>query len=100
MLSAERFDAGEALRMGLVHQVTAAEGLEAAVGHMVETLLANGPEAMAETKKLIAAVAGRPRDDALIAHTAARIARVRGSEEGREGVAAFLEKRQPGWIKE
>ena len=100
MLSAERFDAGEALRMGLVHQVTAAEGLETAVGHMVETLLANGPEAMAETKKLIAAVAGRPRDDALIAHTAARIARVRGSEEGREGVAAFLEKRQPGWIKE
>ena len=100
MLSAERFDAREALRIGLVHQVTTAEGLEAGVGHMVETLLANGPEAMAETKKLIAAVAGRPRDDTLIADTAARIARVRGSEEGREGVAAFLEKRQPGWIKE
>lgn len=100
MLSAERFDAREALRIGLVHQVTTAEGLEAGVDHMVETLLANGPEAMAETKKLIAAVAGRPRDDTLIADTAARIARVRGSEEGREGVAAFLEKRQPGWIKE
>ncbi len=100
MLSADRFDAREALRIGLVHQVTAAEGLEAGVGHMVETLLANGPEAMAETKKLIAAVAGRPRDDTLIADTAARIARVRGSEEGREGVAAFLEKRKPGWIKE
>ena len=100
MLSAERFDAREALGMGLVHQVTAAEGLKAGVDHMVETLLANGPEAMAETKKLIAAVAGRPRDDTLIAHTAARIARVRGSKEGREGVAAFLEKRKPGWIKE
>lgn len=98
-LSAETFDAIEAKRIGLVHEVTAAENLPAAVDAMVEALLANGPAAMAETKDQIAGVANRPVDDHLIAAAAARIARIRVSDEGREGVAAFLEKRQPGWTR-
>ena len=98
-LGAETFDAIEAKRIGLVHEVTAAEDLQAAVDAMVEALLANGPAAMAETKDQIAGVANRPVDDRLIAASAARIARIRVSDEGREGVAAFLEKRKPGWAR-
>ena len=96
-LGAETFDAIEAKRIGLVHEVTAAEDLEAAVDAMVEALLANGPAAMAETKDQIAGVANRPVDDRLIAAAAARIARIQVSDEGCEGVAAFLEKRKPDW---
>ena len=98
-LGAETFDAIEAKRIGLVHEVTAVEDLKAAVDAMVEALLANGPAAMAETKDQIAGVANRPVDDRLIAAAAARIARIRVSDEGREGVAAFLEKRKPGWSR-
>ena len=98
-LGAETFDAIEAKRIGLVHEVTAAEDLQAAVDAMVEALLANGPAAVAETKDQIAGVANRPVDDRLIAAAAARIARIRVSDEGREGVAAFLEKRKPGWAR-
>ena len=98
-LGAETFDAIEAKRIGLVHEVTAAEDLQTAVEAMVEALLANGPAAMAETKDQIAGVANRPVDDRLIAAAAARIARIRVSDEGREGVAAFLEKRKPGWAR-
>ena len=98
-LGAETFDAIEAKRIGLVHEVTAAEDLQTAVEAMVEALLTNGPAAMAETKDLIAGVANRPVDDRLIAAAAARIARIRVSDEGREGVAAFLEKRKPGWAR-
>ena len=98
-LGAETFDAIEAKRIGLVHEVTAAEDLQAAVDAMVEALLANGPAAMVETKDQIAGVANRPVDDRLIAAAATRIARIRVSDEGREGVAAFLEKRKPGWAR-
>ena len=98
-LGAETFDAIEAKRIGLVHEVTAAEDLQATVDAMVEALLANGPAAMAETKDQIAGVANRPVDDRLIAAAAARIARIRVSDEGCEGVAAFLEKRKPGWAR-
>ncbi len=98
-LSAERFDAIEAKRIGLVHEVTSAEDLPAAVDAMVEALLANGPAAMAEAKDQIAGEANRPVDDRLIAAAATRIARIRVSDEGREGVAAFLEKRKPGWTR-
>jgi methylglutaconyl-CoA hydratase len=98
-LSAERFDAIEAKRIGLVHEVTPPENLSAAVDAMVEALLGNGPAAMSEAKDQIAGVANRPVDDRLIANSAARIARIRVSDEGREGVAAFLEKRQPGWTR-
>jgi len=97
VLSAERFDATEARRIGLVHSVVAAGALDAAVDDLVGAISANGPEAVAEAKRMIALVARRPIDDGLIADTAARIARIRVSGEGREGLAAFLEKRKPGW---
>ncbi|NQV83859.1 MAG: enoyl-CoA hydratase/isomerase family protein [Rhodospirillales bacterium] len=99
VLSAERFDANEACRIGLVHSVVAAEGLDTAVDEFVSAICANGPDAVAEAKKMIADVARRPIDDGLIMDTAARIARIRVSPEGREGLAAFLEKRKPGWDK-
>ncbi|MBT3305469.1 MAG: enoyl-CoA hydratase/isomerase family protein [Alphaproteobacteria bacterium] len=97
VLTAERFDAKEAYRIGLVHSVVAAEDLDAAVDELVGAICANGPEAVAEAKKMIADVARRPYDDGLIADTAARIARIRVSPEGREGLSAFLQKRKPGW---
>jgi methylglutaconyl-CoA hydratase len=96
-LTAERFDAAEALRIGLVHAVAPAAELAAAGARLAETLRQNAPGAMADAKRLIADVAGRPRDDALIADTARRIAAARASAEGREGIAAFLEKRAPSW---
>lgn len=100
-LSAETFDAAEAYRLGLVHQVVADDHeLVAAAERMATRLLANGPGAMAAAKNLIAAVAGRHVDDVLIADTAGRIADQRSSPEGREGLSAFLEKRRPAWFDE
>ncbi|ACI97825.1 enoyl-CoA hydratase/isomerase family protein [Rhodospirillum centenum] len=96
-LTAERFSALEAHRLGLVHEVVPAHILDAAVEKLVSRLLEGGPRALAESKRLIREVAGRPVDDALMADTAERIAAARASEEGREGVAGFLEKRPPAW---
>ncbi|MFN8750434.1 MAG: enoyl-CoA hydratase-related protein, partial [Betaproteobacteria bacterium] len=97
-LTAERIGADEAHRLGLVHQVTDAEGLDAAVAALADHLLKGGPVALASAKDLIAAVSDRPLDDAVIEDTARRIAAQRAGAEGQEGVAAFLEKRAPGWI--
>jgi len=96
-LSAERFDAMEAKRIGLVHEVVPAAELGSAARAMLAALAGNGPAAMAATKGLIRAVAGCPIDAEVIADTARRIADVRASDEGREGIAAFLEKRKPNW---
>ncbi|HZZ83673.1 MAG TPA: enoyl-CoA hydratase-related protein [Anaeromyxobacteraceae bacterium] len=100
-LTAEVFDAEEARRVGLVQEVV--EG-EAALAERAERLAANlvrnGPAALAAAKDLLRRVAGAPLDDALVAETAERIAAVRASPEGREGVAAFLEKRRPAWVEE
>ena len=73
------------------------DGLEEAGERIVAALAANGPRAMAEVKELVADVSNRAIDDALIDDTAWRIADSRAGAEGREGVAAFLEKRRPGW---
>lgn len=96
-LTAERFDAVEAHRLGLVHEVVPASELSGAADRLVEQLLAGGPAAIASAKQLIADVGGRPVDEALITETARRIAAARASDEGREGITAFLERRKPGW---
>jgi len=96
-LTAEVFDAETARRLGLVHEVAPVDGLEAAAAPIVDALLQAGPNAQAAAKALIARVAGAPIDDALIADTARRIAEIRATDEGREGVAAVVEKRKPRW---
>ena len=99
MLTAERFSAAEAYRIGLLHEIVPGEEqLDEAIAEILDSLLANGPQAQAECKTLIRIVAGQPIDDETIAETAQRITRVRASPEGREGLAAFLDKRQPNWI--
>ncbi|MBU1442665.1 MAG: enoyl-CoA hydratase/isomerase family protein [Gammaproteobacteria bacterium] len=97
VLSAERFTAAEAHRIGLVHEVVAAEALDAKVADLVKSFLAASPAAIATGKQLIADVTGRAIDDALVAQTVEGIADIRASEHGREGVQAFLQKRKPSW---
>lgn len=96
MLTAERFDAAEAKRIGLVHDAVPAANLDGAVDAVVAALLLGGPEAVRESKALARDVGGSP-DDATRADTARRIARLRASPEGKEGVSSFLEKRKPRW---
>lgn len=98
-LTAERFDAAEALRIGFVHAVAAdAAALDATVDAWTRQLAANSPQAVRACKRLVNDVAGRAIDDALIAATVEGIADIRASEEGREGVQAFLNKRKPSWL--
>lgn len=96
-LTAEPFDAADACRLGLVHRVVPPDALEDTGGALAETLCANGPNAVAAAKRLIADIAGRPLDDALVEDTAKRIAAIRATDEAAEGMAAFLEKRPPRW---
>ncbi|HBA87980.1 MAG TPA: enoyl-CoA hydratase [Geobacter sp.] len=96
-MSAESFGASEAHRLGLVHEVVAEEELDAAVERVAGCFLANGPNAMAAAKRLVARVASGPVDDAMIRDTAERIADARASAEGKEGLSAFLEKITPSW---
>ena len=98
-LSAERFDAVEARRIGLVHDVVDGGALDEAVAKMAGYLLKGGPQALAAAKKLIADMSRRPMDDSLSAETARRIAAIRVESEGQEGLAAFFEKRPPAWTK-
>jgi methylglutaconyl-CoA hydratase len=97
-LTAERFDATAALRMGFAHEVVAPESLDSTVAGIVKALVSNSPNAVLEAKKLVREVVGAPVTDALLADTAQRIAVIRASSEGREGVASFLEKRKPNWL--
>ena len=97
-LTAEVFDADEALRIGLVSAVAPAAELDGFIDSLLNHLLAGGAAAHARIKDLIRRVAGRPIDAALSADTARRIAEIRSSPEGREGIAAFLEKRKPRWL--
>ena len=96
-LTAERFSAEKAMALGLVHEVVADDGLDAAADAIIAELLTVGPNAVKEAKDLIATVAFRPPEAALRQDTAERIARIRASDEGREGLTAFLEKRPPAW---
>ncbi len=96
-LTAERFGARQALHLGLVSAVVPATDLAGEADKLADILCQNSPGAMAEAKRLIADVTGRTIDAALRSETAGRIARQRASVEGREGVAAFLDKRKPSW---
>ncbi|MBV1774145.1 enoyl-CoA hydratase/isomerase family protein [Burkholderiaceae bacterium DAT-1] len=98
-LTAERFDAETAARLGLVHEIVAREEVLPRAHALATAMLANSPQAMAEAKRLIRDVALRPVSTELIDETARRIAAIRVSAEGQDGLNAFLEKRQPGWIK-
>lgn len=97
-LTAERFSAAEALRIGFVHEVLAPDALSERVQGLAQTLAANGPEAVACTKALLHRVANEPLGPKLIDHTVDLIAQVRASDEGREGIGAFLDKRKPTWL--
>jgi len=99
-LTAERFDAAEALRLGFVHAVAPADGLDARIEEIVAALLQTSAAAVSAAKRLVREVAGRPIDDALVADTAERIAAIRASDDGREGVRAFLDKRKPRWVSD
>ena len=99
-VTAERFSAAQAHAIGFVHEVCAPELLDARVDAIVAALVANGPMATRACKKLVQDVAGRPIDEALRAETARRIADIRASDEGREGVQSFLNKRGPAWLKD
>jgi methylglutaconyl-CoA hydratase len=96
--TAERFDAARAHALGLVHEVAPADALDARVDELVAALVANGPAAVRACKALVHDVAARPIDEALRADTACRIADIRASTEGKEGVQAFLNKRKPSWL--
>jgi methylglutaconyl-CoA hydratase len=98
MLTAEKFSAATARELGLVHEVTKPKDLDAEVERQAQVLLSASPAALAATKRLLADVVEVPMDDVLLAATAKCIADARVSPEGREGIAAFLEKRVPGWV--
>jgi methylglutaconyl-CoA hydratase len=97
-LTAERFTAAEAFRIGLLHDIVPAAALDARINEMLGALVVAGPVAQLECKALIRGVAHRPIDADLIAATAEHIAAVRASPEAKEGVAAFLGKRSAAWV--
>jgi len=97
-ITAERFSATQAHTMGLVHELCSADELDAKVDAIVAALVANGPLATRACKALVQDVAGLPITDGLRAETARRIADVRVSSEGKEGIQSFLQKRPPSWL--
>ena len=99
-LTAEVFDADEAHRIGMLSILTSTEKLDETIDGLAKHLLAGGPQAHARIKELVRAVALRPVEDALVADTAKRIAEIRVSPEGREGIASFLGKRKASWCSE
>nr|WP_315849631.1 enoyl-CoA hydratase/isomerase family protein [uncultured Rhodoferax sp.] len=97
-LTAERFSAQEAHRIGFVHEVVPAEQLDAKVAELVKALVNASPNAVRSCKELVQTVAEREIDGALMAHTVEGIADIRSSSEGKEGVQSFLQKRKPNWL--
>jgi methylglutaconyl-CoA hydratase len=95
--TAERLSAAQAHAMGLVHELCEPEALDAKVAEIVATLVANGPAAVKACKQLVRDVAGQDITEALRAETARRIADIRASDEGKEGLQSFLGKRSPNW---
>ena len=99
-ISAERFSASEAYRIGLLHDLASSvEAMDEQIAVLCTALLANGPKAMESAKNLIQAVSHKSIDDELMEDTIERIAQIRSTPEAKEGIRAFLEKRQPNWVK-
>jgi len=98
MVTAERFSAAQAHALGMVHELATPDTLDAKVDGIVTTLVNNGPAAARACKALVRDVAGQPLTAELRADTARRIADIRASDEGREGLASFLNKRAPNWL--
>lgn len=96
-LTAERFDAATALRIGYVHEAVAADLVDAKVQHFVDAFLAASPQALADCKRLLHDVGTQPVDASLIARTVEFIADSRASDDGRHGIASFLGKTKPRW---
>jgi methylglutaconyl-CoA hydratase len=99
-LTAERFDAAEAHRLGFVHEVVPAGQLDTKVAEIAAALVNAGPAAVRASKKLVRDVAGQDLTPELVAMTVRGIADIRASTEGREGVQSFLQKRKPNWLPE
>ena len=97
-LTAERFDAAEALHIGFVHAVVAGDKLDDKVAELTKALVSASPNAVKACKTLLHEVAGQAIDSALIAQTVQGIASIRASSEGKEGVQSFLQKRKPNWL--
>ena len=95
--TAERFDAATAKALGFVHELVAPDALDAKVDEIVAALVANGPAALRACKRLVQDFAGKPIDEALRTDSVQRIAGVRASVEGKEGLQSFLSKRAPAW---
>ena len=100
MLSAERFDSAEAYRIGFVQELVQPAELDSSINAILGSIVAGAPGAHAATKDLIRSVADTPLTHELVKDTAARIATARASDEAKEGIRAFLEKRKPAWLKE
>jgi methylglutaconyl-CoA hydratase len=98
-MTAERFDAAEAHRIGFVHEVVKADALDAKVNEIAQAFVAAGPQAVKACKSLVQDVAGEEIDHALIERTVKGIADIRVSDEGREGIQSFLGKRKPSWTQ-
>ncbi len=98
-LTAERFSAAEAYRIGFIQELAQPEELDATVNAILGEIVQGAPGAHAVTKDLISTVARRPLTSELLGDMAVRIATARASEEGKEGVRSFLEKRAPNWLK-
>ena len=98
MLTAERFTAADAYRIGFVHEIAPAGTVDEKIDDVLAHLKRGGSAAHAEVKSVIDAITASPLSQKLIEDTAARIARVRASDEGKEGVRSFLEKRKPAWV--
>jgi methylglutaconyl-CoA hydratase len=96
-LTAERFGAEEALRIGLLHAVCPAGGLDAAAAPLIDGVLMAAPEAVAVTKRLVRQTAGLETSDEFREHLAIEAATRRHSAEAKEGLASFAEKRKPAW---
>ena len=97
-ITAERFNAAQAHALGFVHALCSGDELDAKVDDIVTAIIDNGPMATRSCKRLVQDMAGLPITPELRQETARRIADIRASDEGREGVQAFLNKRKPSWL--